>query len=104
MIPPGHLHCLGAGTGVAGEAADELPVALAELVAAAAGLAGPGPPRQAVGRTPVTLPLVRDEVGQVVLQEHAGGRRVAPVVHLTTPAQQILYHLFLASETVSAFF
>ena len=32
----------------------------------------------AVGRPPVTLPLVGDEVGEVVLQEHAGGRGVAP--------------------------
>ena len=34
----------------------------------------------AVGRPPVTLPLVGDEVGQVVLQEHAGGCGVAPGV------------------------
>ena len=33
----------------------------------------------------VTLPLVGDEVGEVVLEEHAGGGGVAPVVHLTAP-------------------
>ena len=32
----------------------------------------------AVRSTPVTLPLVGDEVGEVVLKEHAGGRGVAP--------------------------
>ena len=33
----------------------------------------------------VTLPLVGDEVGEVVLEEHAGGGGVAPVVHLAAP-------------------
>ena len=33
----------------------------------------------------VTLPLVGHEVGEVVLEEHAGGRGVAPVVHLAAP-------------------
>ena len=32
----------------------------------------------AVGRPAVTLPLVGDEVGEVVLQEHAGCGGVAP--------------------------
>ena len=37
----------------------------------------------------VATPLVGDKVGQVVLQGHAGGRGVAPVVHLATPETQL---------------
>ena len=37
----------------------------------------------------VAFPLVGDKVGQVVLQGHAGGRGVAPVVHLATPETQL---------------
>ena len=33
----------------------------------------------------VTFPLVGDEVWEVVLEEHAGGGGVAPVVHLAAP-------------------
>ena len=43
-----------------------------------------------VGSPSVTFPLVRDEVGEVVLEEHAGGRGVAPVVHLTAPELGVL--------------
>ena len=42
----------------------------------------------AVGCAAVALPLEGDEVGQVVVQAHAGARGVAPIVH------------FAASETV----
>ena len=37
----------------------------------------------------IAFPLVGDKVGQVVLQGHAGGRGVAPVVHLATPETQL---------------
>ena len=37
----------------------------------------------AIGRPSVAFPLVRHEVREVVLQSHAGGRGVAPVMHLT---------------------
>lgn len=37
----------------------------------------------------VAFPLVGDKVGQVVLLGHAGGRSVAPVVHLAAPETQL---------------
>ena len=39
----------------------------------------------AVRSSSVTLPLVGDKVGQVVVEQHAGGPGVAPVVHLAAP-------------------
>ena len=58
-------------------------------MAAASPTGGLGLASHAVGSTSITLPLVGDEVGQVVLQDHAGGGGVAPVMHLAAPQHQL---------------
>jgi len=58
-------------------------------MAAASTAGGSCLPRHAVRSSSVTLPLVRDKVGEVVLQHHAGGGGVAPVMHLTAPVNPI---------------
>ena len=46
----------------------------------------------AVRSSSVTLPLVGHKVGQVVVEQHAGGPGVAPVVHLAAPGTTALVH------------
>lgn len=75
------------GAGELGEAGHELSVTLAQFVAAP--VSALSPLSNTVRSSTVTLPLVRDEVREVVLQEHAGGRGVTPVVHLAAPVNSI---------------
>jgi len=86
-ISPGRFtHRLAVRTFKAGQTGDKLSVALAQLVTTAVSSC---PVSNTVGSPSVTFPLVRDEVGEVVLEEHAGGRGVAPVVHLTAPVYTV---------------
>ena len=98
-------------TVIAGETGDEFSVALTQLVTTAVSSFSVSnwknkvrafnyhPSLQSMGREgsgvfttvwspSVTFPLVGDEVREVVLEEHAGGRGVAPVVHLAAPELQ----------------
>jgi len=84
-ISPGRFaHSLAMRTFKAGETGDKLSVALTQLVATAVSSFA-----NTVRSPSVTLPLVGDEVGEVVLEEHAGGGGVAPVVHLAAPVYAI---------------
>jgi len=86
-ISPGRFaHRLAVGTFIAGETGDKLSVALTQLVTAAVSSFSVS---NTVRSPSVTFPLVGDEVGKVVLEEHAGGRGVAPVVHLAAPVYTV---------------
>ena len=107
-------------TVIAGETGDEFSVALTQLVTTAVSSFSVSnwknkvrafnyhPSLQSMGREgsgvfttvwspSVTFPLVGDEVREVVLEEHAGGRGVAPVVHLAAPEIQSDQKLYTKS-------
>jgi len=84
-ISPGRFaHSLAVRTFKAGETGDKFSVALTQLVTATVSSFS-----NTVRSPSVTFPLVGDEVGKVVLEEHAGGRGVAPVMHLTAPVYTV---------------
>ncbi len=56
----------------------------------------------AVWRSSVALPLKSDKVGKVVLQAHAGGGRVAPVVHLAALVDAVDGHAGAEEAAVAA--
>jgi len=86
-VSPGRFaHSLAVGTIKAGQTGDKFSVALTQLVTTAVSSFSVS---NTVRSPSVTLPLVGHEVGEVVLEEHAGGRGVAPVVHLTAPVNAI---------------
>jgi len=86
-ISPGRFaHSLAVRTVIAGETGDEFSVALTQLVTTAVSSFSVS---NTVWSPSVTFPLVGDEVREVVLEEHAGGRGVAPVVHLAAPVNPI---------------
>lgn len=89
VSPRGHAHGLSVRTWIVRQALYKLPVTLTELVAAASTTRGLGLASNAVRSSSVTLPLVGDKVWQVVLQDHAGGGGVAPVMHLAAPVNTI---------------
>jgi len=86
-ISPGRFaHSLAVRTFKAGETGDKLSVTLTQLVTAAVSSFSVS---NTVRSPSVTFPLVGHEVGKVVLEEHAGGRGVAPVVHLAAPVYTV---------------
>lgn len=86
-ISPGRFaHSLAVRTFKAGETGDKFPVALTQLVTATVSSFSVS---NTVRSPSVTFPLVGHEVWKVVLEEHAGGRGVAPVVHLTAPVYTV---------------
>lgn len=89
VSPRRHAHGLSVRAWIVRQALYKLPVTLTELVAAASPTRGLGLASNAVRSPSVTLPLVGDKVRQVVLQDHAGGGGVAPVVHLAAPVNTI---------------
>jgi len=56
----------------------------------------------AVGSTSVTLPLVGNKVGKVVLQTHTGAGGVAPIMHFTAPVYPINRLAMPQKSTVTA--
>lgn len=86
-ISPGRFaHRLAVRTFESGETGDKFSVTLTQLVTTALSSISLS---NTVWSPAVTFPLVGDEVGEVVLEEHAGGGGVAPVVHLAAPVYTI---------------
>jgi len=87
-VSPGRgAHRLLGGARELGQAVHKCPVTLTQLVRAAGALTPPV--TNTIWRASVAFPLVRHEVREVVLQSHAGGRGVAPVMHLTASVDRV---------------
>jgi len=97
---PAHGFLLWAGE--VGETLDKFPVTFAELVGTRPGPRSLCAACHAVRGAPVAAPLVRDEVGKVVLEEHAGGGGVAPVVHFAAPVDPVHYSSRPKETTVAS--
>jgi len=89
VAPGRHAHGLLVGTRVVREAGGKFSVTLTKLMTATAMSRVLSLAPDAVRSPSITLPLVGNKVRELVLQVHAGGGGVAPIMHLAAPVYSI---------------